>query len=277
MEETRSPEQIREHYDIEKVLADKLRRASKQDRRRLYTEVYDELFRRIPHHPQLEMKTSPQDRMQVVDRKLRLLGRYLRPELRVMELGPGDCALSLKVAGMVKHVSAVDVSPTIMSGINKPENLELFISDGASVPVPKNTIDIAFSDQLMEHLHPEDAREQLEQVYRAIAPGGSYICVTPNRLAGPHDVSQHFDDEATGLHLLEYTVRDLVKLFRQAGFQKLQLYAGGKGIYMRFPIWGAKVVEALVSALPGRRKIATLLPVRAILGVNLVGTKTEPS
>ncbi len=52
MSEPRSPEQIREHYEIEKELANRLRKASKPERRALYSALYDELYRRVPLHPQ---------------------------------------------------------------------------------------------------------------------------------------------------------------------------------------------------------------------------------
>lgn len=53
------PEQIREYYEIEKELANRLRYASKQERRYLYSSLYDELYRRVPLHPQLTRKLSP--------------------------------------------------------------------------------------------------------------------------------------------------------------------------------------------------------------------------
>ena len=50
--ETRTREELRQHYDVERELADRLRTASKDERRTLYAEVYDELFKRVPLHPQ---------------------------------------------------------------------------------------------------------------------------------------------------------------------------------------------------------------------------------
>ena len=45
------------------------------------------------------------------------------------------------------------------------------------------------------------------------APGpdgvGVYICITPNRVSGPHDVSRGFDEVATGFHMHEYTGREI--------------------------------------------------------------------
>jgi hypothetical protein len=52
----RTAEQIREHYEIEKQLASRLRMAGKAERRTLYAALYDELYRRVPHHPQLTKK-----------------------------------------------------------------------------------------------------------------------------------------------------------------------------------------------------------------------------
>ena len=61
----------------------------------------------------------------------------------------------------------------------------------------------------MEHLHPDDALEQLQNIYSALVPGGIYLCITPNRLSGPQDVSRDFDMVATGFHLKEYTISEL--------------------------------------------------------------------
>src|SRR3712207_8321428 len=64
-----------------------------------------------------------------------------------------------------------------------------------------------FRSQLMEHLHPEDAAEQLANIARALAPGGVYVCVTPNRLYGPSDISMYFDDVRSEEHTSELQSR----------------------------------------------------------------------
>src|SRR5688572_1255610 len=240
----RPPEMIRQHYLIEKELAARLRTATKAERRHLYTEVYDELFRRVPDHPQLSQ--NPAQRAHQVSERLALLHNYLKPTSTYLELGPGTCSLAIEVASRVRKVYAVDVSGEITKAIALPPNLELIISDGSSVPVPADSIDIAYSDQLMEHLHPDDAADQLQNVYRALAPGGVYICITPNRLSGPHDVSGYFDEVPTGFHLKEYSARDLGQMFRTAGFRKVELLAGARGSHSNIPV---QLVGALESIL----------------------------
>jgi SAM-dependent methyltransferase len=275
MGESRTAEQLREHYVVEKELADKLRHASRQDRRHLYTEVNDEICRRVSNLPLVTRKTSPELTASAVARKMKLLGRFLRPENTFLEIGPGDCALCLEIAKQVKRVVAIDVCNEITSGLKSPPNFQLIISDGCSVPVPDNSIDVAYSNSLMEHLHPDDAFAQLQNVYNALVPGGVYVCVTPNRLTGPHDISRYFDKVATGLHLKEYSVSDLSRLLKKVGFSKTQVYAGGSGVYVKPPLILVRLFEILFGAIPYR--VRTLLSddprIMALLGVRLVGTK----
>jgi hypothetical protein len=49
--DTRSPERLRLHYEVERELSDRLRAASAEERATLDGEVYDELFRRVEDHP----------------------------------------------------------------------------------------------------------------------------------------------------------------------------------------------------------------------------------
>ncbi len=94
-----------------------------------------------------------------------------------MEIGPGDCKISIEVAGLVKKVIAIDVSSEITKQIKTPDNFSLILSDGSSIPVAENSVDVAYSNQLMEHLHPDDAMKQLKNIVRALAPGGIYLCL----------------------------------------------------------------------------------------------------
>jgi SAM-dependent methyltransferase len=274
-EERRTAEQLREHYEVEKELAHRLRNASRQERCDLYHSLYDELYQRVPHHPQLVRKLSPEEMTKAASEQLKFLGRFLDKNTIFLEVGAGDCALSLKVAQFVKKVYAVDVSDEIVKGLAPPPNFQLILSDGCSVPIPQHSIGVAYSNQLMEHLHPDDACEQLQNIYRALMGGGVYICITPNRLGGPHDISKYFDTIATGFHLKEYTLAELNNLFQKVGFQKVRAYVGGRGKYTSFPVFPLILCEMLLSTLPYtlRRRVALGVPFRLLLGIRLVGTK----
>lgn len=271
----RPAEQIKEHYEIEKQLAQRLHDSTSQERKTLYTVVYDELFQQVPHHPQLNTKSSPQYQATKAARELRKLRGFLHKDSCFIEIGPGDCALSLVVAQSVGQVYAIDVSQEITKGLALPPNFKLILSDGSSIPLSPNSVNVAYSNQLMEHLHPDDALEQLQNIYNALAPTGVYICITPNRLNGPHDISQYFDSVATGFHLKEYTVTELSDLFRAVGFAKVRVYIYIKGMRIFLPTAPIKLCEALLGRLPYsvRKKIASTFPLNLYLGISLVGIK----
>jgi hypothetical protein len=271
----RTSERVKAHYEIERELASRLRRCAPAERLGLYSVVYDELFRRVPDHPMLTRKADPGATVRAVGSQYRLIRRFLRPETQYLEIGPGDCTLAYAVAKEVRNVHAVDVSEVISSSESRPSNFRLYLSDGVSIPVAPGSITFAFSNQLMEHLHPDDALAQLRNVHKALAQGGTYFCITPSALSGPHDVSRSFDDVATGFHLKEYTYSELRKLFSDVGFARIRAMISIRGRSMLVPVGICELVERLVGALPARwrREVAGRLPLRLFLGVQIVGTK----
>ena len=267
--------ELREHYEIEKALATRLRRASSSERPHLYAEVYNQLFQRVPHHPQLLRKDCTEDTESCVSEQLSFLRRFINKDVTFLEVGSGDCALSIAIAKRAKWVYAVDVASEITRDVESPCNLSVLTSNGVSIPVPGESVNVAYSNQVMEHLHPDDALDQLRNIYKALAPGGIFICVTPNRLSGPHDVSRHFDDTATGLHLKEYTVGELCQLFKATGFGTVRPYLSARPVYLPCPAWPLRAWERCLIATPRsfRRQVAHSRPSRLLLGIRLVGIK----
>lgn len=275
MSDPRPSADVAAHYRIEKELAARLRAAPASERGRLYGEVYDELFRRVPNHPQLTRKVSSAETRAYVNEQLRMIGDLLPAGGTFLEVGPGDCSLAFAVAARAGSVTVVDVSEEITRRDDVPVNCTVVLSDGSNVPVPPGSVDLAYSHQLMEHLHPEDAFTQLAALFASLAPGGRYLCITPNRLNGPHDVSRGFDDEAAGFHLKEYTVRELTRLFHEVGFRTLRCRVRLGRRYVDVPPALPILLETLLRPLPIRlrRTVADLAPVRAFLNIRLVGGK----
>jgi len=271
-------EEAKVHYEIERELANRLRTATKEERAILYNSVYDELYQRLPNNSIVRRKSDPNLSAWVAAQRMQLIEKFLKPDVTFLEVGPGDCSLSLEVAKHVKQVYAVDVSKEFNSDLNCPPNFELVISDGSCIPVAENSIDVVYSHQLMEHLHPDDAIEQLQNIYRSLAPGGVYICITPNRLSGPHDVSKHFNEIASGLHLKEYTVTELYEIFRIVGFLQVSYYKSYQKNHLEIPL-----LPLTVAMLRGLERCLELLPYRIrqeiasqpllFRGMTIVGTK----
>jgi SAM-dependent methyltransferase len=245
----RSNADIEFHYRVEIELAERLRSAPRTERLGLYGAVYDELFRRVPTHPQLTRKVSEAEQRAGVADRIALLAPFIEPDTVFLEIGAGDGSLTVGVAQRARLCYALDVSREILSGVQHPR-VQAVLSDGCSVPVPESTVTVAYSFQVMEHIHPDDALEQLHNLFAVLAPNGSFFCVTPNRLNGPHDVSKYFDTVARGFHLKEYTVTELEALFLKVGFRRVEAWPRFNGRYLRLPLGFVKGFERLFAALP---------------------------
>ncbi|HLH42985.1 MAG TPA: class I SAM-dependent methyltransferase [Bryobacteraceae bacterium] len=221
LDEARSPERLYHHFSVERDLAARLKSTSKKERAAAYPMVYEELFRRVPDHPSLTRAANPSVRKAYVMEQAAAMKQWLSPEAVYLEIGAGDAALASEVAKHVRRVYALEVSKTIISRPDLPGNLEPIMVEGVDVPVEPGSVDVAYSNQVVEHLHPEDALDQAVNVWRALKPGGKYVCVTPNRLSGPHDISRYFEKRVAGLHLKEYSFAELSALMRAAGFRSV--------------------------------------------------------
>lgn len=267
-------EEHQNHYAVELELAARLRATPPEARGTAYTAVYDELFQRVPEHPQLRIE--PWRREQIVRQRLQFVGKFCRPDGVLLEIGTGDGMFSMLASDRVGRVIGVDVSSEILRLASARPNVEFQLTDGIHLSIETASVDVAFSDQLMEHLHPDDAAAQLSEIARVLRPGGRYVCITPNRATGPHDVSGLFGDETLGFHLREYASQELTDLFRQSGFGRVDYYAGGKGQYFPVPSPVLELLERTLLSLPTglRRRVRRSLVPNLVLGLNAVATRS---
>jgi SAM-dependent methyltransferase len=272
---SRPAHRVRYHYEVERELADRLRGADREERARLYPLVYDELFERVHDHPQLVLRKELSSRSTPIGRRLRALSRFLTAEAVYLEVGVGDASLASAVAPHVAKVYGVDVSSEILRDARVPPNVELVLSDGVSLQMPEESATIAFSDQVIEHLHPDDVYEHFASVRRALVPGGHYVLLTPNRLSGPHDISRTFDEVATGLHMREYTNAELRVLLLEAGFSSVQrAFLSSRRLNVEYPLGLVTSMEVLLARLGAQgRWLARTRPLALALGCRLIARR----
>lgn len=259
----RSQERLRRHYEVEKALADKLRRTtSREERARLYESMYDTLFAAVPDHPRLTALREPAIVERMNRGRLAIVSSYLRPDSRVLDIGAGDCAFSFVLARRARAVTGVDISEGSAVLDGAPQNFQFIVYDGFHLPVAPGSFDLAFSDQLIEHLHVDDAEWHFKMVAEALAPGGYYVFRTPHRFNGPHDVSMYFTDgEPQGFHMKEWTYGELRTVLRRSGYDKLTAIWYAKGLAIRMPLWLMTTNEFSLKLYPRAiRKRASKLP-----------------
>jgi len=267
----RTLEQVRNHYDVEKALADKLRRSSREERPAIYATMYDELFAKVPDHPRLTRRADERLNQYENARKRLLIDDLLTPDTVFAEFGPGDCSLGTAIAMRVAKVYGIDISDQ-RGDVATPDNLELIVYDGYSMPeIDLASVDVAFSDQLIEHFHPEDAPLHFEMVYRILKDGGKYVFRTPHPVRGPTDISGYFSNEPEGFHLKEWKFQELKKLLEAVGYSRVAGFWFRKGMKQRMPFAYFSALEMTLELLP--RRLARTIGLSLCPQVTIVATK----
>jgi len=110
--------------------------------------------------------------------------------------------------------------------------------------------DAVISDQVVEHLHPDDLHTHLSSVRSILNSNGRYVVRTPNAALAPSDFSRVFGfTKPIGVHLKEYSHTELRKLALEAGFSEV------------------KAVFVFPTSREGRRFVASSLYLRAVMAV----------
>lgn len=241
------------------------------ERARAFSKAYRGLAAGMKSKKFLDQDTEPDRKAR---QKFRLLKLFLHQYSNVAECGPGNFHLAKVVAKKVNSLALVDVANNNPKA-KLPKNCSFTKGDGVHLPKVLRQLDLVWSAHVIEHIHPDELNEHLVDVRRALVKGGHYAIFTPNRFSGPHDISRQFSNVAEGLHLKEYTVRELRRALKHAGYSKILCYAGGKGVYIRVPAFWPMIVELKLSLCPRimRRFFASCLPFKALLGIIMVGQK----
>ena len=261
---------------FEVSLARRLRVANRRERMTLYGEVYNAYYDEYP-------ESLPQDahKARSTCYEVAFARKFVSESSTVAELGPGHCELSLALAPHVRKIYAIDVTPYLRDE-SRPRNFEFKLCDGLHYPLPDNAVDVVLSNELIEHLHPDDAVDQVAEVHRILKPGGRFLCGTPNRIGGPHDCSNIAPDlpcevrdrmfVANGLHLQEYTNRSLSDLLSRHGFRQITPFIGMRGRYFAVPLSAMLLLETAIKRLPlPWRSRSGLL--RALIGIRMSAIK----
>lgn len=247
--------QVKNHYDVEKLLAHKLKHANRDERKIIYQNMYDELFDKVPDHPRLTNRRDKSEINKNNSSKMALLKNILDTNKVVLEFAPGDCNFSYHLCKSAKKVIGVDISDQRKSKHQSPDNFSLVLYDGYDLGLIKdNSIDIVFSDQLIEHLHIDDTRLHFETIKRILKPGGLYLFRTPHAYNGPHDVSKYFSNTSEGFHLKEWTFIELKDFLDKVGYNTIHAFWNAKVINIKLPFIYFYVTEKCLSPFPARLK-----------------------
>ena len=156
-------------------------------------------------------------------RNLRPLLDPLKPNARVVEVGPGRGATAklLREWG-VRDYLAIDVCEEYVSDLTA-QGFDCRLADDAAVTltqsVPDRSCDYILAIDVLEHMELDACRLLLAASKKKLAVGGKLIVQVPNSSA-PFGVNTHLADPT---HLLAFNDVRLVSLLRSAGFDNVRV------------------------------------------------------
>ncbi|KAA8966045.1 MAG: class I SAM-dependent methyltransferase [Mycobacterium sp.] len=211
---------ILDHWNLEKKLTVELLESTPENRWETFDACYTRLYKELGWLNQFSGRADPQPPRKRFRGWLELIGP---PPKSIYEIGSGQGGLISFLADNGYHCKGTEITRERGENLvpQSYANLSWGVSDGIHLDEfePADTYDVVVSDQVIEHLHPDDLDSHLRSVRGILKSGGRYIFNTPNKYTGPHDVSQVFKcNEPVGMHLKEYTCRELSEAARRAGF-----------------------------------------------------------
>ena len=257
--------EVRRHLDLERALTRELLASSPETRWETFERCYSRLYAELP------WLNAGEPTRHVLDDWPTLIGP---PPRRVYEVGSGSGALARALAAEGYGVVATEVTRERGAAREDDERLRWGATDGVHLDqfAEAGSFDAVISDQVVEHLHPDDLREHLRGAFALLRPGGAYILRTPHAFVGPSDVSRVFGfNRPVGMHLKEYTYTDVAVAAAAAGFGPLAAPFGLPGPLRRPLGLGVRVsrrylrylieIERWVSCLPPawRRRLRPFL------------------
>lgn len=136
------------------------------------------------------------------------------PGLRVLDAacGTGYGARILSQAG-ARHVTSMDVS-------SEASGLAFVRADVSRLPARDGSFDLYVSFETLEHV--EDDEALVREARRVLAPGGHFLCSTPNRDLLSPGLTLH-DRPRNPYHVREYSIGELEALLTKV-FSKVKLF-----------------------------------------------------
>ena len=215
-------EMILRHWQIEKELTRALLESRPENRWETFEECYTRLYRELDWLNKLtgsEEEKKPRNSFNLL---LQFIGT---PPKKIYEIGSGRGELIEFLSSRGYECRASEITRERGEKWSRQSNrISWGVSDGVHLDrfEPSCTYDCVISDQVIEHLHPDDIEDHFKGVFSILKPGGKYIFMTPHAYGGPWDISRIFNcNKPMGMHLKEYTFRELALKLKKARFRQI--------------------------------------------------------
>jgi 2-polyprenyl-3-methyl-5-hydroxy-6-metoxy-1,4-benzoquinol methylase len=136
---------------------------------------------------------------------------------RLLDIACGDGYGCRLLADKVERVLGVDINAPVIAAAqetNASANISYGVADCLDMTLPDRAFTGVTAMELIEHLPVEKVDHFVGEVRRVLAPGGSFVCSTPQ--------NSHGDIPVVPWHVKEYSITELRAILeRHFGFVKI--------------------------------------------------------
>lgn len=247
----------KDQFELERRLHRRIMHSSRADRAAVTASAYDELLSTFPDH---SVFVNDQTRVAIGKRNAAMFAPLVKPGARILEVGCGRGDVIAALANAGHSCTGIEPSKQMIDLCATSNALRIQFGVADKLEFPDDSFELVFSQQVLEHIHPDDVPLHFAESMRVLSPGGVLAIETPNRRTGPQDISRGFVREAEGLHLKEWGIGELIRQFHNAAFKSLRgvllppVLARRSSLLHRWswvPAWVKLIPDAVLLGVPG--------------------------
>lgn len=138
----------------------------------------------------------------------------------ILEIGSGKGALVHELENLGHTVTGTEINPEYMAYAREEYGIDLvpITADSPKLPFEDGSFDLVVSFDVFEHI--PDTKRHLEEVKRVLAPQGSYLLCTPNKLTNiPFEIIKEKSlTKYKEYHCSLHTYWAIKRRFQETGF-----------------------------------------------------------
>lgn len=157
--------------------------------------------------------------------------KWVKKTDRVLEIGASHPARTRQLAALCGELIGLELMPE-----RKPQdfdNVKFMIGDWEKLneTFPEKSLDLIAVSEVLEHVEHDDIA--MNQLYKALKPGGTAVLTTPNINRVAARIEEFFRGKKKFPwfeHFREYTEAGLLELIARTPFKKFEIQPVGLGI-----------------------------------------------